>query len=634
VVDIDERRIVLDGESGRSIHYSAAHLLHMLGVRWYAPGDIGEHVPAKKTLTLETGRIDEAPAFQTRNLHAGPWASRNRTGGPMLAQGHAFHGLMDNGKLFKTNPEYYPIIDGKPFNGQVNLSSAKVVEQFARSLAAEFRKGPTSWAGGKTGAIGPDDGLLLDERPETRAMDAGEVDAILQVPSATDRFVKFVNAVAGKLEKEFPQHTLGFYVYSNHNFPPKSVKPHRAIVPVVAPITFNRYLSIGNANEPSSLLLKDNILAWKALVSRLGVYLYNFNLADTAMPYTRRLAWSKDLPNLVKWGVHDCTIESMDNWHTMVPGNYIVAQLLWNPAADVEAMRTEFYANYYGPAGPAMRDYDTTLEQAYETTQAYAGNLFSMHRILTPKVMSSLEMSLRKAEDAARNDKLIARRVEVARYSLKFAQHWLAMRTALNEFRLAESAKEAEAFLDNYKAATKAHPGFFVTYIEGYFKSFHHRSFVDAGKVAAKGNIVLKLPDEWTTFLDPNRVGKKLGLHLPQTGTANWGKLRTYSASIDEQGLPFFRGNIWYRHDFELPASSGKSLRLWLGGTDDSVHVYLNGKDLGLQSPGNFGPSDVDLTPALNRGGKNTLVLAVDNTSINELGTGGLVRPALIYAPK
>lgn len=640
VIDIQPERIVLDGESSHAIHYAAARLLHALGVRWYGPDDMGEHVPKLKTVAIQTGRTDEAPHFQTRNLGSGEWGWRNRIGVLMLAQGHAFDGILGTSttgsKIVKEHPEYYPIVNGKVYGGQANLSNPKVVELFVKNLGDQFRKGPTTWAGGKTGAIGPDDGLLLDERPESRAMDSGELDYIFRVPSATDRFIKFANAVAGGLEKEFPNHTLGFYVYSNHNFPPRTVKPHRNLVPVVAPIAFNRYLSIGNPNEATSMMLKDNILAWKALCRRVGVYLYNFNLADTAMPFTRRLAWSKDLPNLYKWGIHDCTIESMGNWHTMVPGNYIVANLLWDVNANVPAMLDEFYVNYYGPAGPAMRDYNTSLENAYESTQAFAGCTFSMHRMFTPEAMSKLEAALAKAEAAAKADSLISRRVAVTRHSLNFAKHWLAMRSALNSFQLADADKHAQAFLNEYKVASKAYPKYFVTYIESYFDVFHKRSFVAAGKIAKEGTVVYKFPDEWTAFLDESKVGEKMGLHLPGAGLGNWTRLRTYSASLDEQGQPFFRGQVWYRHEFELPAEGqkAKTLKLWLGGTDDEVHAYLNGKDLGVQSPGNFGPSEFDLTAAVNRTGRNVLVLSIDNSGITELGTGGLVRPALIFAPK
>lgn len=636
LIDVRPDQIVLDGESSHAVRYAASRLLHALGVRWYGPDEMGEHVPKRQTVSLPIGRTEEAPHFQTRNLGSGEWGWRNRIGVQMLAQGHAFDGILETSKTFKTNPDYYPIVNGKPYGGQANLSNPKVVELFTKKIGAEFRKGPTTWAGGKTAAIGPDDGLLLDERPESRAMESGELDRIFRVPSATDRFIKFANAVATGLEKEFPDHTFGFYVYSNHDFPPRTVKPHRNLVPVVAPISFNRYLSIGNPNEATSMMLKDNILAWKALCKRVGVYLYNYNLADTAMPFTRRLAWSKDLPNLYKWGIRDATIESMANWHTMVPGNYVIANLLWDVNSDVAALLDEVYANYYGPAGPAMREYNTLLENAYESTTAFAGCTFSMHRIFTPKVMGELEASLAKAEGAAKSDVLITRRLAVTRHSLNFAKQWLAMRSALNEFRLADAEKHAQAFLDEYKTADKTYPGYFAPYIDGYFKAFHHRSFVAAGKIAREGTVLYTFPDEWSAFLDESGVGETMGLHLPDAGLGNWTKLKTYSASIDEQGQPFFRGLLWYRHEFTLPAGaqSAKALKLWLGGTDDVVHAYLNGKDLGTQAPGNFGPAEFDLTQAINRTGRNILTLSVDNSGITELGTGGLVRPALIYAPK
>ncbi len=63
-------------------------------------------------------------------------------------------------------------------------------------------------------------------------------------------------------------------------------------------------------------------------------------------------------------------------------------------------------------------------------------------------------------------------------------------------------------------------------------------------------------------------------------------------------------------------------------------HHRLAAKDLGSQAPGNFAPSAFDRTPAVNRTGRNVLVLSLDNSGITELGTGGLVRPALLYAPK
>ena len=597
---------------------------------------MGEVVPRKRTITIATGTVMEAPHFQTRNLGAERrWMLRNRLGGPMIAQGHAFYGFLNPVSL-EEHPDYFPVINGKPTKAQANLSSPAVVQLFADRIADTFRKGPTGWAGGKSMGIGPDDGFLADERPETRAMNSGEIDPLLRFPSFTDAFVKFVNAVCEKLEDEFPDHTVGFYVYSNHNMPPQTVKPHRMIVPVVAPITYCRYQSIGNPNEPTSMLLKGVIQEWAALCPRLGCYLYNFNLADTAMPFTRRLTWTKDIPHLYEWGIRYFTIESMPNWHTMVPGNYVTSQLLWDIEADVAAMLDEFYPAYYGPAAEAMRQYNTILENAYESTHAYAGNLWSIHRILTPEVMKRLDAALSAAERKAKDDPLIARRVGVSRFSMNYAKHWLAAREAINSFRLAEAEAQARAFLENYRIANEKYPGYFALNNQSYFEVFHNRSYTDAGRVAREGEILYRFPDELAAFLDDVMLGEKFGLYLPEVKTGNWLRLKTYSASLDENGFPFFRGLIWYRHSFELPRAGkgARALKLWLGGVDSETHVWVNGKDLGKHAVGNFGPLEIDVTDALDRDGTNTIVIAVDNTYVNELGTGGIVRPALIYAKK
>lgn len=188
--------------------------------------------------------------------------------------------------------------------------------------------------------------------------------------------------------------------------------------------------------------------------------------------------------------------------------------------------------------------------------------------------------------------------------------------------------------MNNYRAADAKYPLYFAGSIEGYYKDFHHRSFVDAGRVAKESSIVYRFPDQWTAFLDDGKVGQMMGLYLPTANTANWMRLKTYSASIDEQGFPLFRGLIWYRHDFKLPRTNAntKTLKLWFGGLDATTHIYLNGKDLGSHAVGNFGPLEVDVTPAINRIGTNTLVVAVDNSGITELGTGGIVRPVALVA--
>lgn len=630
LIDVTPQRIALGGESARAVHYAASTLLHELGVRWYGIGELGEHVPKRATLTVETGARESKPSFHTRNMWADTrWAIRNRMGGPAMAQGHAFYRLMDGRKPFDEHPEWFPMYGGKPIKTQANLSHPEVVNLFAKNLRAQLEKG-TNWAGNGV-AIGPDDGALLDERPESRAMDSGRIDWSIQLPSATDKFVKFCNNVIDQLDEDHPEAYFGFYVYSNHKLVPQTVKPHPQLFPIVAPITYNRYTSVGKPGAITMKKLEDNIKQWRSMVPRMGFYLYNFNLADVAMPFTRTLFWQLTLPRMHEWGIEYATVESLrDNWHHQVPGNYVASRLLWDVDANVAPQLDAFYPNYYGPAAAPMRRYNETLEQAYENTTAYAGSIWSMPIILGP-IMDTLRAAIDEAEAAAKDTQPYADRVNIARHQLNFADHYLAARTALNEGRLAEAAEHAARFQVNYDTAVEKYPNWFGKYAWRYFDAYHAKNFAAAGRVAREGEVLMQLPDECDGIFDAERVGITDEWFRPGPVPVTWRKLRTYSATMAEQGNPFFRGYIWYRYDFDAP--DAKTVHAFFSSIDDTAHVYLNGEHLGTHTPGRFGPLDLDITAALKRDAKNTLIVAVDNGGITELGSGGLMRPVFLYAP-
>ena len=662
VIDVSEDGVVLHGESRRAVFYAAATLLDGLGVRWYAPKEIGETVPARKTVKVETGLTQHAPDFVTRRLWCRPpdelrWGYRNRLGDAVIPCGHSVHGYGANLPGWHEpgvpilesrakHPDYYAVVDGKA-GGFINLANRDVAHIFATHAIELFRQ-PRASGGGKQGigsmSISPDDGFLRDERPEVVAMNSPGREPILGMPSFSDAWFAFLNRVCAEVELQAPglEFRFGSLAYSNYILPPKKSKPDHRIIPVIAPITFNRYVSMGTPGATTSELLEQIITGWTEISPRVAVYLYNFNLADMAMPYTRRVHWTNDIPRLFELGVKDFIAESHPNWHTMVPGNYVAARLLWDVDADVDALLDEFYALYYGPAADAMRRYDTTLENAYETTDAFAGATWGMHRILTPDVMQQLDAALIEAEEQAGGHGVHEQRVEIARISLNFAKIWFAARDALNGFDLAEAEKQGAAFIANYQGGLAKYPMHFhknqvwSPNIERYFELFHNRALRDAGRIAREGRVVHRLPDEMSAHLEPVEGGAKPSGRIPDAVRDEWRALKTFSASLDEQGLPLFRGVIWYQHTFTLPgeATGEAPLVLWFGGLDSRVQVWLNGQDLGKDRARTMGPVEFDITQAVRRDGANDLIIAVDNTFPNELGTGGIVRPAVVYMPR
>jgi len=171
------------------------------------------------------------------------------------------------------------------------------------------------------------------------------------------------------------------------------------------------------------------------------------------------------------------------------------------------------------------------------------------------------------------------------------------------------------------------------TYVN-YMKRFYRPATEGGYKRVTDGNrLVAAAQDEWDFLLDPSGVGESIGLWREGVKGGNWQRLKTSSLSWGTQGLRYYKGMAWYRQAVEVPAElAGKRIFLWCGGVDEKAKVWLNGKLLGISHCAAFYPFELDATEAV-RPGRNTITFCVANETVNELGTGGIVAPAMLYAP-
>lgn len=645
-IEADPAGITITGESKRALAFGLYHLLHDFGVRWYGPEEFNEVVPQKESLEFPVGVVEETPDFQIRRLWPGRgmegrrWLARNRAATPQMPGGHAFARFLkgteprDLEPLYKRDPDLYPMVDGEVLGTQANISSPAFYRRILEGVRKQLRKQEDEGKKGFFGAsISPDDGFWQDQRPESLSLMGRRLDVFYHVQDATDALVDLGNRLAADLEKEFPDAALGFYVYSNHQGIP-DIKPNPMLFPIIAPISYTRFHSIGNPISPTSMMLEDNIREWVKLSPRVGCYLYNFNLADVAMPFSRVTAFRKDIPHLFKIGIRYADIESNSNWHHMIPGNYMITRLFWDTATDVDALLGEFYPAYYGPAAGEMQAYDRLIEDAYETTDAFAGGLWSIPKIFDEKRRKAMEGHLSAAEKAAAGNEVLEKRIRVRRYAQNSLDRFIEAYTALNTFRFREAAEASQAFLSNYEAASTEFPVFFVDFQKRYWKSFHDPTFTDAGRIAKEGEVLIRFPDRMKAWFDYSNIGDKLALYSPEQTKEDWPTLRTYSSPIGNQGFPLFRGHVWYAQDLTIPdfnLKPGEGLFLWFGGNDSNTRVYIDGKAAGAFESMNFRPAEIQVTPYIKPGKLQSFVIGVDNRPVYEIGTGGIMRPIVLY---
>ena len=84
-----------------------------------------------------------------------------------------------------------------------------------------------------------------------------------------------------------------------------------------------------------------------------------------------------------------------------------------------------------------------------------------------------------------------------------------------------------------------------------------------------------------------------------------------------------------------MPAAwDGRRIFLFFGSVDEQARVWVNGRLLG-DSPGrSFKPFELEATDALRPGGTNTVVVRILKEELNEIGTGGIRAPVMLWSPR
>nr|MDQ3624424.1 hypothetical protein [Verrucomicrobiota bacterium] len=184
-----------------------------------------------------------------------------------------------------------------------------------------------------------------------------------------------------------------------------------------------------------------------------------------------------------------------------------------------------------------------------------------------------------------------------------------------------------------YQPVPMVSAGRHSTYVN-YTRRFFRPATEGGHKRVTGGNrLVAAAQDEWDFQIDPERVGEIIGLWRADITGGNWQRLKTSSSSWSNQGLRYYKGLAWYRQSLEVPAEfAGQRLFLWCGGVDEKAKVWVNGQPVGISHGASFYPFELDATPAV-RAGRNVVTVCVANEVVNELGTGGIVAPVMLYAP-
>lgn len=642
-LEIAARRVQLVGVSDIGVLYAGYELLERLGVRWIVPGPDGTVYPRTKTISVTTADFVSVPTYSGRVLQpvaqyggtmppgvdsreAAPWARRHRLNAEVLGA----HGIPLLPRATKvTNPELFIQVNGAPTN-QLNVALPEVLRRAVAAARDTLSKQPLtkylSMAPADAGGYGTSD------------WDANDIDPFTGVLSVTDRYVKFFNAVLAELEGDYPDVGIAFYAYSYHMRPPVREKPNPRILPVFAPITVDRIHTVDDAVEWERDYVLRLVKGWVALGVRWSYRGYLANLADPGLPFSALRQVAVEFPRYAELGSSQAIrVEGLPSWGYDAPAFYLAAKLMWNSSAPMEPIIEEFFTAAYGYAARAMRRHFDDLLDAFGNADYSAGNVYDFPDILSEDVLDQLEYSLRQAEKLVAGSRQSGPRTRVAqvRLAFEFGRSYLRCLTSWRAGQFDTASRHYGRTVELVDQAKSSHPVVIYPARTNYLDRFLKAQIVQGQARVSGGNEIVAVgPTQWRSLLDT------AGSAGPNQTTAldvdedNWMPLDVGGKSWSAQGLRYYKGTMWHRTRMSVDSRFvGRQIRLWLGCVDESARAWVNGTEVRrLDNGGSLMPQEFDVTSVVKCGESNQITIQVTNRVLDELGTGGLMGPVLLWA--
>lgn len=650
-VVVTGRSVSLVGESDLAVSYAVYEILDRLGCRWFMPSELGEVIPQRATVTLEAADVSSGPGTIYRALwYCGEdYFRRNRLGGRYVYAGHALGSYLTPEQL-EENPEWVAVIDGRPSPPTLRWTRPEVAEAIAEKIIANVEAGK----GNRTSAsLSPEDQIHFDESEDPR-FDAADIDPMFGAPSLTDRLLVLCNRVAERVTVDYSDMRFGMLAYVNYTRAPVREKVHPHIVPIIAPITYSRVHPLTDDREPNNRALRDLVAGWGRASSGFGIYLYGWNLSEMTAPNPMITKWGVDTLFLLRNGCRYFMPETSSNFETSMHALYMGSKLAWDPTLKPEDVIDDLHERFYGHAAEPMAAYWHFIDGIWVKTPEFSGGPLGYMRRFTPERMIRARELMDAAIKAARTE-VEKDRIRMADESLFLFELFMKMRHDFNEGRFERLDAESTSWIGRTHAMAERYRQqhafsarqYGANGIWGsndgvdYFTQWYKRAYDEAAHIARHFEILTPTPiRSWRLSADFDRKGQDLGWHETDFDDRRWKSTDVCVDTWSTMGLHNHLGTAWYRTKAKVPPGQrGRRTFLWLGLSDATTNVFVNGTPVSWrdhdgkmqeQFTGFCRPVSFDITDAISDRSGICIAIRCDRT-LNEIGSGGLIGPVVIY---
>lgn len=367
-------RLIIAARKPTALVFGAYEVLQRLGCRWFFPGELGEEIPSRPTISFPALSEVQNPDMIDRNMwyaYGGRpqwqigayrlWQKRNRMGGVGFSVGHNLARVVPPEQYGKTHPEYFPLwgterhVPGEHEAWQPCTSNPEVIALAVAAADRHFTEHPEA----ASFSLSPNDGYGWCQCDACKAQDPPEQRNQRNQYKAR-RTLLFVNAVAREIARKHPGKVLAWYAYAGTVEPPTDVKAEPNVLTALAHYGYVgcNIHAMADPSCPNNMKFMGIMDGWNKVAQKMMIREYWVSLVGEEDGMARVCAGyslADDLPLLVKRGFIGASAEAEPECGSAAINFYLAAKLMWNSRQPLEPILADYYSGMYGPAGPAMR---------------------------------------------------------------------------------------------------------------------------------------------------------------------------------------------------------------------------------------------------------------------------------------
>lgn len=431
----------------RGIIYGSYELLELQGCRFFTPEC--EKIPTRPDITLELEtEIVKKPILEYRAhnytdlVHSPRFAVKCRVNGfgkiPERLGGdlsyawfvHTFDLMVPPTVYGESHPEYYAMLaDGsrpiKPNCNQLCLTHPQVLEIAVESVQKALKENPAA----RIISISQNDWAGNCQCEKCQAIDREE-------GSPAGTLLRFVNAIAERLEPEFPDVVFDTLAYMYTRPAPRITRPRHNVCVRLCSIEACFSHSFEECDDEKRKVMRpdgttgsfiNDLKDWGQVSGRNYIWDYTTSFSHYPAPHPNWHALGANMKTFARNNVRGVFEQANGALGGGVDMNemraYIITKLLWDPNTDVQHHLEEFSDYYYGAAGVYIREYIEKLCGKAEQDNIHVSyNDELVSDLFSEEMLDQYDGILAKAEAAVAEDALRCRRVQKVRLSIRWVR--------------------------------------------------------------------------------------------------------------------------------------------------------------------------------------------------------------------